>query len=127
MLRLPALLLQARGTLTPPENWPEDATLRSAWRLEAVCVGVSALATDPPPPVDTAGVGVLLPAADAGDLCPVMGMDDLLPVAGGGDLCPIMGVDDLLPVAGVGDLRPAPVWATSALSSRGVAPPVNPM
>ena len=53
MLRLPALLLWARGTLTPPDNWSEGATLGWAWRLEAVCAGVSALAADPPPPVDT--------------------------------------------------------------------------
>src|SRR6185312_14896805 len=87
MLRLPEPLLRARGTLTPPDDWPEGATLRSVWRLEAVCVGVSARAADPPPPVDTAGTGVLLP------------------VAGGGDLYPITGVDDLLPAAGVGNLR----------------------
>ena len=86
MLRLPALLLRARGTLTPPDNWPEGATLGSAWRLEAICAGISALATDPPQPVDAAGAGVLLPVAGGGDLCPVMGVDDLLPAAGVGDL-----------------------------------------
>ena len=99
MLRLPILLLRAHGTLTPPDDWPEGATLGSAWRLEAVCVGVSALAADPPPPVDTAGAGVLLPDAGGGDLCPVTGVDDLPPAA---------GVGDLRPAAGVGDLRPAP-------------------
>ena len=44
------------GTLTPPDDWPEGATLGSAWRLEAVCTGVCALVADPLPPVDTAGV-----------------------------------------------------------------------
>ena len=87
MLRLPEPLLRARGTLTPPDDWPEGATLGSAWRLEAVCAGVSALAADPPPPVDTTSAGVLLH------------------VAGGGNLCPVTGVDNLLPAAGVGDLR----------------------
>jgi len=47
MLRLPELLLWAHGTLTPPDDWPEGATLGSAWRLEAVYAGVSALAADP--------------------------------------------------------------------------------
>ena len=89
MLCLPVLLLWACGTLTPPDDWPEGATLGSAWRFEAVCAGVSALAADPPPPVDTTSACVLLP------------------VAGGGDLCPVTGVNDLLPAAGVGDLRPA--------------------
>ena len=28
MLRLPEPLLRARGTLTPPDDWPEGATLR---------------------------------------------------------------------------------------------------
>ena len=89
MLRLPEPLLRARGTLTPPDDWPKGATLGSVWHLEAVCTGVSALAADPPPRVDTAGTGVLLP------------------VTGGGDLCPVTGVDDLLSAAGVGDPRPA--------------------
>ena len=99
MLCLPEPLLRARDTLTPPDDWPEGATLGSAWRLEAVCAGVSALAADPPPPVDTAGAGVLLPVAGGGDLCPVTGVDDLLPAA---------GVGHLRPTAGMGDLRPAP-------------------
>ena len=30
MLRLPILLLRAHGTLTPPDDWPEGATLGSA-------------------------------------------------------------------------------------------------
>ena len=67
MLRLPEPLLRAHGTLTPPDDWPEGATLGSAWRLEAICVGVSVLATDPPPPADTAGAGVLLPVAGGDD------------------------------------------------------------
>ena len=87
MLRLPELLLRARGTLTPLDDRPEGVVFGSAWSLEAVCADVSALAADPPPLVDTAGV--------------------LLPVAGGDDLCPVTGVDDLPPAAGVGDLRPA--------------------
>ena len=87
MLRLPEPLPRARGTLTPPDDWPKGATLGSVWHLEAVCAGVSALTADPPPRVDTAGKGVLLP------------------VAGGGDFCPVTGVDDLLPAAGLGDLR----------------------
>ena len=41
MLRLPVPLLQARGTPTPPDDWPEGDTLGSAWRLEAICTGVS--------------------------------------------------------------------------------------
>ena len=98
MLCLPVPLLRANGTLTPPDDWPEGATLGSVWHLEAVCSGVSVLAADPPPRVDTAGTGVLLP------------------VAGGGDLCPVTGVDDLLPAAGVGDLH----HATSAGDIRSV-------
>ena len=86
MLHFPVLLLRARGTLTPPDDWPEGATLGSAWRLEAVCAGVSALAADPPPPVETAGAGVLLPVAGGGDLCPVTGVDDLLPAIDAGNL-----------------------------------------
>ena len=95
MLRLPALLLRARSTLARPDNWPEGATLRSAWCLEAVCAGISSLNADSPPPVDTAGTGVLLPVAGGGDLCPVTGVDDLLPGANTGDLCPAAGVGDL--------------------------------
>ena len=103
MLRLPEPLLRAHGTLTPPDDWPEGATLGSAWRLKPVCAGVSALAVDPPPPpVDTAGVGVLLPVASGDDLCPVTGVGDLLPAAGVGDLCP---------AAGAGDLRSVPAGA----------------
>ena len=86
MMRLPVLLLRARGTLTPPDDWPEGAALGSAWRLEAVRAGVSALTADPPPPVDTAGAGVLLPVAGGGDLCPVTGVDDLLPAVDVGNL-----------------------------------------
>jgi len=86
MLRLPVPLHRARGTLTPPNDWPEGATLGSAWRLEAVCTGVSALAANPPPPVNTAGAGVLLPIAGGGDLCPVTGVDDLLPAIDAGNL-----------------------------------------
>ena len=48
---LPEPLLGARGTLMPPDDWPEGATLGPAWRLEAVCAGVPDLAADPPPPV----------------------------------------------------------------------------
>ena len=99
MLRLAEPLLRARGTLTPLDDWPEGIILGSAWSLEAVCAGVSALAPDPPPPVDTAGVGVPLPIAGRDDLCPVAGTDDLPPAA---------GVGDLRPAAGVGDLRSAP-------------------
>ena len=86
MLRLPVPLLRARGTLTPPDDWPEGATLGSAWCLEAVCTGISALAVDPPPPVDTAGAGVLKPVTGGGDLCPVTGVDDLLPAVDAGNL-----------------------------------------
>ena len=104
MLRLPEPLLRAPGMLTPPDDWPEGATLGSVWHLEAVCACVSALTTDPPPPVDTAGAGVLLPIAGGDDLCPVTGVDDLPPAAGMGDL---------RPAAGVGDLRPAPTRGRS--------------
>ena len=83
---MPALLLRARSTLTPPDNWPEGATLGSAWRLEAICAGLSALAADPPPPVDTVGAGVLLPVAGGGDLCPVTSVDDLMPAVDAGNL-----------------------------------------
>ena len=102
MLRLPEPLLRARGTLTPPDDWPEGATLGSAWCLEAVCTGISALAADPPPPFDTAGAGVLLPVTGGGDLYPVTGVGDLLPAAGGGDLRPATGAGDLhsVPVGG---------------------------
>jgi hypothetical protein len=86
MLRLPMPLLRARGTLTPPDDWPEGATLGLAWRLEAFCTGVSTLAADPPPPVDTVGAGVLQPIAGGGDLCPVTGVDDLLPAVDVGNL-----------------------------------------
>ena len=96
---MPEPILRARSTLTPPDDWPEGTTLRSIWRLEAVCAGVSALTADPPPPVDTAGAGVLLPVAGGDDLCPVMGVGDLLPATGGGDLCP---------AAGAGGLRSVP-------------------
>ena len=99
ILRLPEQLLRVRGTLTPPNDWPEGATLGSVWRLEAIYVDVSAPTTDPPPPVDTAGMGVPLPIAGRDDLCPVAGADDLLPAA---------GVGDLRPAAGVGDLRSVP-------------------
>ena len=95
MLRLPVPLLRARGTLTPPDDWPEGATLGSAWRLEAIYTSVSALTTDPPPPVDTAGAGVLLPVAGGGDLCHVTGVDDLLPATDLGDPRPAAGVGDL--------------------------------
>ena len=109
MLRLPMPLLRACGTLTPPDDWAEGATLGSAWRLEAVCMGVSALTADPPPPIDTAGAGVLLPITGGGDLYPVTGVDDLLPAA---------DLGDPRPAAGVGDLR-------SVLA--GAARPVMPM
>ena len=95
MLRLPVPLLRARGTLTPPDDWPEGATLGSTWHLEAVCMGVSAHAADPPTPVDTAGAGVILPVAGGGDLCPVTGVDDLLRAADLGDPRPAAGVGDL--------------------------------
>jgi len=99
MLRLPEPLLRARGTLTPLDDLPEGVVLGSDWTIEAVCADVSALTADPPPPVDTAGAGVLLPVAGGDDLCPVTGVDDLPPAA---------DVGDLRPAAGVGDLRPAP-------------------
>ena len=100
MLRLPEPLHRARNTPTPLDDGPEGVVLGSAWSLEAVCAGVSALATDPPPPIDTTGAGVLLPIA---------GGDDLLPVAGADDLPPAAGVGDLRPAAGVGDLHSAPM------------------
>ena len=84
MLRLPVLLLRARGTLTPPVDWPEGTTLGSAWCLEAACAGV------------------LLPVAGGGDLYPVTGVDDLLPAA---------GVGDIRPTADAGDLRSVLVGA----------------
>ena len=68
MLRLPEPLLRAHGTLPPPDNWPEGATLGSAWRLEAICAGLSALAADPPPPVDATSMGVLSLVAGTVDL-----------------------------------------------------------
>ena len=100
MLRLPILLLRAHGTLTPPDDWPEGATLGSAWCLEAICAGVFALAANPPMPIDTAGAGVLLLVAGGGDLYPVTGVGDLLPAAGS-------------PAAGAGDLRSVPAGGGS--------------
>ena len=85
MLRLPEPLFRARGTLMPPDDWPEGATLGSAWCLEAVCAGVSALAADTPPPVDTTGAGVLPPVA---------GVDDPRPAAGAGDLRSVIAGTD---------------------------------
>ena len=105
MLRLPVPLLQARGTLTPPDDWPEGATLGSAWCLEAICAGVFTLAANPPMPIDTAGAGVLLPIAGGGNLCPVIGVDDLLPATNAGDLCPAAGVGDLRSVLTGGRLH----------------------
>ena len=126
MLRLPALLLRARSTLTPPDNWPEGATLRSAWRLEAVCAGVSSLNADSPPPVDTAGADVLLPVTGGGDLCPVTGVDDLLPGADTGDLCPAASVGDLRSVlAGGGSTSDLSVSLASPSTIVGPSPPVS--
>ena len=107
MLRLPVMLHRARGTLTPPDDWPEGATLGSAWRLEAICAGLSALAADPPPPVDATSMGVLSLIAGAGDLF----------------LAP--GVDDLCPVVGADDLPHASAWATSAPPLQGADPPTT--
>ena len=109
MLRLPEPLLRAHGTLTPPDDWPEGATLGSAWHLEAICAGILALATDPPPPVDTAGAGVLLPVAGGGDPCPITGVDDHVPAAGVGDLRPAAGVCDLRSVLAGADPPTTPV------------------
>ena len=50
ILCLPVPLLRVCATPMPLDVWP--------WRLEAVCAGVSALAADPPLPVDTAGVEI---------------------------------------------------------------------
>ena len=93
MMCLPVPLLQARGTLTPPDDWPEGATLGSAWHLEAVYAGVPVLAADPPLP--DAGTGALSLAAGVGDLCLAPGVDAL---------CPATGVDDLLPTVDAGNL-----------------------
>ena len=117
MQRLPEPLLRARGTLTPPDDWPEGATLGSAWCLEAVCAGISALAADPPPPVDTASAGVLLPVAGGGDLCPVTGMDDLPPAAGVGDPRPAAGVGDLRSVLAAGGSTSVPSASLSSPST----------
>ena len=103
MLRLPVLLLRARGTLTPPDDWPEGALLGSACHLEAICAGVLALATDPPLPV--AGTGVLSLTAGAGDLCLAPGIDALCLVTGMDDLLPAADAGNLCPAAGAGDLR----------------------
>ena len=101
MLRLPVPLLRARGTMMPPDVWPEGTTLGSAWHLEAFCAGVSALDADPPPPVDTAGAGVLLP------------------VAGGATSAPsrVWAISYPLPAWAI--FVPLPARAISALSSRG--------
>ena len=111
MLRLPKPLLRARGTLTPPDDWPAGATLGSAWHLEAVYAGVPALTGDSPPPV--ASAGVLSLAAGVGDLCLAPGMDDLCPVAGPDDLSPTADAGGLRLAIGVGDLRPAPAGGGS--------------
>ena len=121
MLRLPEPLLRARGTLTPPDDRLEGATLGSAWRLEAVCSGVSALAADPPPPVDTACVGVLLPVAGGGNLCPITGVDDLLPAIGGGDLCPAAGAGDLRSVPARGGSTNDPDVSLASPSVTGIS------
>ena len=122
MLRLPALLLQARGTLTPPDDWPEGATLGSVWRLETICAGVSALTADPTLPIDTAGAGVLLPIAGGGDLCPVTGVDDLLPAADVGDLCPAAGVGDLRSILARGGSTNDPDVSLASPSVTGTSP-----
>ena len=88
-----------------------------AWSLEAVCAGVSALAADPPPPVDTALAGVLPPVAGEGDLCPVAGVDDLSPAAGMGDLRPADGAGDLCSVLARGGTTNDP---NVSLASPGV-------
>ena len=121
MLRLPEPLLRARGTLTPPDDWPEGATLGSVWRLEAICACVSALTADPPPPVDTVGTGVLLPIAGGGDLCPVMGVDDLLPAAGVGDLHPAAGIGDLRSVLARGGSTNDPYVSLASPSVTGTS------
>ena len=61
-------------------------------------MSISALATDPLPPIDTASVGVLLPVTGGGEICLVSGVDDLLPAANVGDLCPAAGAGDLCSV-----------------------------
>jgi len=115
-------LLQVCATLTPPDDWPEGATLGSAWRFEAVCAGVSALAADPPPPpVDTAGAGVLLLVAGGGDLYPVTGVGDLLPAAGGGDLHPAAGVGDLRSVPAGGGFTNDPDVSLASPSVTGIS------
>ena len=109
--------------MIPPDDWPEGATLGSAWRLEAVCADVSTLAMDPPPtPVDTAGAGVLLPVTDGGDLCPVTGVDDLLLAAGVGDLCPAAGVGDLHSVLAAGGSTSDPDVSLASPSVTGTSP-----
>ena len=101
-----------------------DDALGSAWRLEAVCAGIFALAADPLQPVDTAGVGVLLPVASRGDLCPVTGIDDLLPAAGMGDLRPATGVGDLRSVlAGDGSTNDTDVSLASPSVTVASSPP----
>ena len=126
MLHLPVPLLQARGTLTPPDDWPEGATLGSAWRLEAICAGVSALAADRPPPSDTAGAVVLLLVVGGGDLCQVTGVDDLLPAANAGDLCPAAGVGDLRSVLTGGGSTSDPGTSVTSPSVTVVSSPPAP-
>ena len=126
MLRLPESLLWAHGTLTAPDDWPEGATLGSAWSPEAICAGVSALTADPPPPVDTAGTGVLLPVAGGGDLCPVTGVDNLLPAAGVGDLRPAAGVGDLRSVLARGGSTNDPDVNLASPSVAGTSPSLAP-
>ena len=109
MLHFPVLLLWARGTVTPPVDWPEGATLGSAWRLEAVCAGVSALA------------GVLLPIAGGGNPCPVTGVVDLLPAAGGGDLRPAVGAGDLRSVPARGGSTNDPDVSLASPSVTGIS------
>jgi hypothetical protein len=109
MLCLPEPLLRARGMRMALDDWPKGATLGSAWRLEAICAGVSALAADRPPPVDATSTGVLSL------------------VAGVGDLFLASAVDDLCPVVGADDLPPASAWATSSPPLWGADPPMTMM
>ena len=106
ILRLPEPLLRARGTLVPPDDWPEGTTLGLIWRLEAVYAGVSALTADPPPPVDT------------------QARVSSYPSPAGATSAPSRASTISCPLPARATLVPPPAWVTSALSSWGATPPV---
>ena len=114
-LRLPELLLVARGTSPLLDGWLEGIAPRPACTLDgAARPRVAALAADVLSPAVVVDAGVRSPAAVtgtgdplpavAGTLLPTAGVGDLPPAADVGDLRPTVGVGNLLAAAGVGDL-----------------------